>query len=84
MEGTWEQVDTWEGMAEGMVVIGEMTEADPRRGPRLGHGADGFHRDWRVPPLHRPDQHAGRHRLAGRWRIAEDGTLAGMGFFVEG
>ncbi len=29
MDGTWESTDTWDGIAEGMVAIGEITDAVP-------------------------------------------------------
>jgi basic membrane protein A len=68
MEGTWEQADTWEGMAEGMVVIGEMTEAIPEDVRASATALMESIAVGRVPPVHRPDQPAGRHRVAGRRR----------------
>jgi simple sugar transport system substrate-binding protein len=84
MEGTWEQSDTWEGIDTGMVVIGEMTETIPEdvrvsaQAMIDAIGAGEYHPF--TGPINRQD---GTAWLA-EGEIADDGTLAGMDFYVEG
>jgi len=72
MDGTYEQIDSWAGMPEGEVVIGEMgrDRRDDRCHPGgrsgRGPGDDRRHHRGRVPSVHRPDQSSGRLCLAGR------------------
>jgi len=84
MDGTWEQSDTWEGMPEGMVLIGEMTEAIPEdvrasATALMESMQDGSYHPF-TGPINRQD---GTAWLA-EGEIADDGTLAGMDFYVEG
>ncbi len=84
MDGTWESKDTWDGIAPGMVEIGEITDAVPadvkaealalKESLRTGayHAFTG--------PLKKQD---GSDWLA-EGETADDGTLAGMNFYVEG
>jgi simple sugar transport system substrate-binding protein len=84
MEGTWTQGDVWEGIDTGMVVIGEMTEAIPEEVRASAQamidaiGAGEYHPF--TGPINRQD---GTAWLA-EGEIADDGTLAGMDFYVEG
>ena len=84
MEGTWEQADTWEGIAEGMVAIGEMTDAIPEdvrasATALMESIADGSYHPF-TGPLNYQD---GSPWLA-EGETADDGTLAGMDFYIEG
>jgi simple sugar transport system substrate-binding protein len=84
MEGTWESSDTWEGIAEGMVEIGEMTDAIPEdvrasATALMESIADGSYHPF-TGPINNQD---GSPWLA-EGEIADDGTLAGMSFYVEG
>ena len=84
MDGTWEQSDIWEGIDTGMVVIGEMTDAIPEdvrasaAALRDSIAAGEYHPF--TGPINRQD---GTAWLA-EGEIADDGTLAGMDFYVEG
>jgi simple sugar transport system substrate-binding protein len=84
MDGTWTQSDVWEGIDTGMVVIGEMTEAIPEEVRASAQamidaiGAGEYHPF--TGPINRQD---GSVWLA-EGEIADDGTLAGMDFYVEG
>ncbi len=84
MDGTWESTDTWDGIGPGMVGIGEITDAVPAdvkaRAEALAASiADGSHHPF-TGPLNRQD---GSVWLA-EGEVADDGTLAGMNFYVEG
>jgi simple sugar transport system substrate-binding protein len=84
IDGTWESTDTWDGIAPGMVGIGEITDAVPAEVKtsaealieRLRSGE--YHAF--TGPLNKQDGSA--WLAAGE--TADDGTLAGMNFYVEG
>ncbi|MFZ7092253.1 BMP family ABC transporter substrate-binding protein [Primorskyibacter sp. 2E233] len=84
MDGTWESDDTWDGIGPGMVGIGEITDAVPENvkaealalKEQIGSGA--YHPF--TGPLNKAD---GSVWLA-EGETADDGTLAGMNFYVEG
>ena len=84
MDGTWEQKDTWDGIGPGMVKIGEITDAVPAdvKAEALALRdalADGSYHAF-TGPLNKQD---GSAWLADG-ETADDGTLAGMNFYVEG
>ena len=84
IDGTWESVDTWNGIGKGMVGIGEITDAVPANVKEealalkaaLGDGS--YHAF--TGPLNKQD---GSVWLA-EGEVADDGALAGMNFYVEG
>ena len=84
MDGTWESDNTWDGIAEGMVEIGEITDAVPED---VKAEAEALIESLRskeyhafTGPLKKQD---GSDWLA-EGETADDGTLAGMNFYVEG
>ena len=84
MDGTWESVDTWHGIKEGMVAIGEMSDVIPQevRDEAMALKAslaDGSYHAF-TGPISRQD---GSAWLA-EGETADDGTLLGMNFYVEG
>ena len=84
MDGTWESVNTWHGIKEGMVEIGEISEAVPAdvKAEALALKdaiASGEYHPF-TGPLNKQD---GSVWLA-EGEVADDGTLAGMNFYVEG
>jgi basic membrane protein A and related proteins len=84
MEGTWEQSAVWEGIDTGMVVIGEMTDAIPEDVRASAQAmidaiAAGEYHPF-TGPINRQD---GSVWLADG-EVADDGTLAGLNFYVEG
>ncbi len=84
LDGTWEQSDRWDGISTGMVEIGEMTDAIPAEIRESAQamidaiGAGEYHPF--TGPINRQD---GTAWLADG-DVADDGTLAGMDFYVEG
>ncbi|NNE81541.1 MAG: BMP family ABC transporter substrate-binding protein [Silicimonas sp.] len=84
MDGSWESVDTWDGIGPGMVEIGEITDAVPADVKAEAEAlrdsiAAGEYSPF-TGPLNKQD---GSAWLA-EGEVADDGTLAGMGFYVEG
>jgi len=84
MDGTWESVQTWDGIGPGMVGIGEISSAVPEdiKAEALALKAalaDGSYHPF-TGPLKKQD---GSDWLA-EGETADDGTLLGMNFYVEG
>ncbi|QQA42118.1 BMP family ABC transporter substrate-binding protein [Pelagovum pacificum] len=84
MDGEWESTDTWGGIGSGMVGIGEITEAVPEEVRASAEeliasiGSGEYHPF--TGPINRQD---GSEWLA-EGETADDGTLLGMDFYVEG
>ena len=84
MDGTWTSTDTWDGIGAGMVKIGEITSAVPADVKASAEAlrdslADGSYHAF-TGPVNKQD---GSAWLADG-ETADDGTLAGMNFYVEG
>ena len=84
MDGTWESTDTWDGIGPGMVQIGEISDAVPADVKTealilMDSIAAGKYHPF-TGPLKKQD---GSDWLADG-ETADDGTLAGMNFYVEG
>ncbi len=84
MDGTWESQDTWAGIDDGMVVIGEITDRVPAEVKEEALAlrdaiASGEQHPF-TGPLNKQDGSVwleeGQH--------ADDDTLLGMNFYVEG
>ncbi len=84
MDGTWNTVHTWDGIGAGMVGIGEISDAVPADikaeaiALKDAIAAGEYHPF--TGPLKKQD---GSDWLAEN-AVADDNTLAGMDFFVEG
>ncbi|MDG1068224.1 MAG: BMP family ABC transporter substrate-binding protein [Sulfitobacter sp.] len=83
-DGTWTSTDTWDGIGAGMVGIGEISDAVPAEVKAEALAlkaslADGSYHAF-TGPLNKQD---GSEFLAAG-ATADDGTLAGMNFYVEG
>jgi basic membrane protein A len=84
MDGTWTSVSTWDGIGAGMVGIGEISDAVPAEVKAEAEAlrdaiASGAYHPF-TGPLNKQD---GSVWLA-EGETADDGTLAGMNFYVEG
>ena len=84
LDGTWSSTDTWDGIAPGMVGIGEFSDKVPMdvqtsaAAIRDALAAGSLHSF--TGPINKQD---GSVWLASG-ETADDGTLAGMNFYVEG
>lgn len=84
LDGTWESVDTWDGIREGMVGIGEISDAVPadvkaEALAMIDAIAAGEYHPF-TGPINKQD---GSPWLADG-EVSEDGPLLGMNFYVEG
>lgn len=84
MNGTWESSSVWDGIADGMVKIGEMTDVIPEdvrvEAQNMADSiASGDYHPF-TGPLNKQD---GTPWLADG-EVSDDGTLLGMNFYVEG
>ena len=84
LDGTWESMDTWDGIGPGMVEIGEMSEVIPAEVREEAQAlsdsiASGEYHSF-TGPINRQD---GTPWL-GEGEVADDGSLLGMNFYVEG
>ena len=84
MNGTWESADTWHGIKEGMVEIGGFSDNVPAdvqaEAQAIADGIVSGEYHTFTGPLNRQD---GSPWLA-EGETADDGTLLGMNFYVEG
>src|SRR6056297_1912841 len=84
IDGTWESQQVWQGIDKGMVEIGEITDAVPadvkEEALALKQAmADGTYHPF-TGPINRQDGSA----WLTEGEVADDGTLLGMDFYVEG
>ncbi len=84
MDGSWSSVSTWDGIGKGMVGIGAISDAVPAEVKAEAEAlrdaiANGSYQPF-TGPLKKQD---GSDWLA-EGETADDGTLAGMNFYVEG
>ncbi len=84
MDGTWESTNTWGGMAEGEVVIGEITDAVPAEVKAEALALVAAITDRSYHPFTGPINKQDGSAWLAEGEVADDGTLAGMNFFVEG
>jgi basic membrane protein A len=84
MDGSWASTDTWDGIGPGMVAIGEISDAVPAdvKAEALEMIENLRTGDYHAftGPINKQD---GTAWLA-EGETADDGTLAGMSFYVEG
>jgi len=84
VDGTWQSDDTWDGIGPGMVKIGEISDVVPEdvRAEALELKESIASGDYHpfTGPLNKQD---GTPWLA-EGEVADDGTLLGMNFYVEG
>ncbi len=84
LDGTYAQSDTWAGIADGEVQIGEITEAVP---PEVKAAAEKVRDDIAAGTLHAftgPIKKQDGSDWLADGVTAPDGDLLGMNFFVEG
>jgi simple sugar transport system substrate-binding protein len=84
MDGTWESTDTWDGIAPGMVEIGEMTDKIPADVQEEALALIESLKSGDYVPFTGPINKQDGSAWLAEGETADDGTLAGMNFYVEG
>ncbi len=84
IDGTWESTNTWDGIGAGMVGIGEITDVVPADVKEAALALKDAIASGEVHPFTGPlNKQDGTPWLA-EGETADDGTLAGLNFYVEG
>ncbi len=84
MDGTWESTDTWDGIGPGMVGIGEITDAVPADVKEEALALKDAIASGEYHPFTGPINKQDGSVWLAEGETADDGTLLGMDFFVEG
>ncbi len=84
MDGTWASVDTWDGIAPGMVEIGAFSDRIPADVQAEAQAASDAIAAGTLHPFTGPINKQDGSVWLAAGETADDGTLAGMNFYVEG
>ncbi|NHM17280.1 BMP family ABC transporter substrate-binding protein [Tritonibacter mobilis] len=84
MDGTWSSVDTWDGIGPGMVGIGEISDAVPAEVKAEALALKDAMASGEYHPFTGPLKKQDGSDFLSEGETADDGTLAGMNFYVEG
>ena len=84
MDGTWESDNTWDGIGAGMVGIGEITDAVPADVKEEALALKDSIASGEYHPFTGPINKQDGSAWLAEGETADDGTLAGMNFYVEG
>ncbi|WP_371168454.1 BMP family ABC transporter substrate-binding protein [Aliiroseovarius sp. 2305UL8-7] len=84
MDGTWESVNTWDGIGAGMVGIGEISDAVPADVKAAAEALRDKLASGEVHAFTGPINKQDGSAWLAEGETADDGTLAGMDFYVEG
>ncbi|WP_075996374.1 BMP family ABC transporter substrate-binding protein [Salaquimonas pukyongi] len=83
LEGTWEQVDVWAGMAEGHVVMAPYTNM-PDDVKAMAEETEAKIKSGEFNPFTGPVKKQDGSVWLEDGQVAEDGELLGINFYVEG
>ncbi|CUH45577.1 BMP family ABC transporter substrate-binding protein [Ruegeria atlantica] len=84
MDGTWESANTWDGIREGMVAIGEISDAVPADVKEEALALKAAMAAGEYHPFTGPIKKQDGSDWLAEGETADDGTLAGMNFYIEG
>lgn len=84
MDGTWATVNTWNGIGDGMVGIGEITDRVPADVKAEATAMKDSIASGDYHPFTGPIKKQDGSDWLAAGETADDGTLAGMNFYVEG
>jgi basic membrane protein A len=84
LDGTWESVDTWDGIGPGMVGIGEISDAVPADVKAEALAMRDAIANGTYHPFTGPIKKQDGSDWLGAGETSDDGTLLGMNFYVEG
>ncbi|MBT9386914.1 BMP family ABC transporter substrate-binding protein [Pseudooceanicola sp. CBS1P-1] len=83
-DGSWETHNVWEGLSTGMVKIGEITDAVPAEVKKEAEDMIAAISSGAYHPFTGPLNKQDGSVWLKEGEVADDGTLAGMTFYVEG
>ncbi len=83
LDGTWESVDTWDGMAQRMVVMGPYTNLPDDVAAMAAETAEKI-RTGAMHPFDGPIYRQDGEMAIGEGEHLDDGTLLGMNWYVKG
>jgi len=84
LDGSWESVDTWDGIGPGMVGIGEISDAVPAEVKVEALAMRDAIANGTYHPFTGPIKKQDGSDWLGAGETSDDGTLLGMNFYVEG
>jgi len=84
IDGTWASVNTWDGIGDGMVGIGDITDRVPADVKAEALALKDSIASGDYHPFTGPLKKQDGSDWLGAGEVADDGTLAGMNFYVEG
>ncbi|WP_432255493.1 BMP family ABC transporter substrate-binding protein [Limimaricola sp. AA108-03] len=84
IDGSWESTDTWGGIDSGMVEIGEITEAVPAEVKEAALALKDAIAAGETHPFTGPINKQDGSEWLAEGEVADDETLLGMNFYVEG
>ena len=84
LDGSWESVDTWDGIGPGMVGIGEISDAVPAEVKAEALAMRDAIANGTYHPFTGPIKKQDGSDWLGAGETSDDGTLLGMNFYVEG
>lgn len=84
MDGTWESTDTWDGIAPGMVQFSAYSDRIPADVAAQAQAAADAIAAGDLHPFTGPINKQDGSVWLAEGETADDGTLAGMNFYVEG
>jgi basic membrane protein A and related proteins len=84
MDGTWESTSTWDGIGAGMVGIGEISDAVPADVKAAALALKAAIASGETHPFTGPLNKQDGSVWLKEGETADDGTLAGLNFYVEG
>ncbi len=84
LDGTWKEQDTWGGLNSGMVKMGEYNKNLPADVVALAQSVALGIGEGKVHPFTGPIKDQSGKIVVEAGKVADDGMLAGMNFYVEG
>ena len=84
LDGTWASMDTWDGINEGMVEIGSFSDKIPADVQASAHAIEKAIANGEMHSFTGPINKQDGSAWLAAGETADDGTLAGMNFYVEG
>jgi basic membrane protein A len=84
MDDTWKSSDTWDGLAQGMVVMASLNEGIPANVRAAAEEAVANLKSGKIHAFDGPVNAQDGEEMIPAGKHADDGMLAGMDWYVEG